>query len=94
MSSTLRGRPLPEIHGDELVKQLLSEIEEEEALSRALGIDLTPPAPDAAHAPRVYGPLHVWLERSEEIHTFREQAHRAERAQRKTAGESSRAKAE
>lgn len=77
-----RGRPLPDIHGEELVRLLLAEIEEEEALSRVLGIDLTPPSPDPANAPPVYGPLDVWLERSEEIHRFREQAFRAERSPR------------
>lgn len=70
--SEQRGAPLPEIHGDLLVQNALREIEEEEALSYAIGVDLTPAAPDPAHAPLIYAPLDVWLRRSEEIHRFRE----------------------
>ena len=73
------GRPFPEIHGEELLRLLLTEIEEEEELSQALGVDLTPPAPSVNQAPLVRGPLRVWLERSEEIHRYREDAWRAER---------------
>jgi hypothetical protein len=73
-----RREPLQEIQGDELIAALLFEIEEEERLSQALGVDLTPPAPDARHAPLVYGPLDAWLKRSEEIHEFRASARRAE----------------
>jgi hypothetical protein len=77
-----RAHPLPELHGNALVRALLAEIQEEEALGRSIGVDLTPPGPAPAHAPLVYGPLDVWLRRSEEIHRFREEAWRAERRAR------------
>ncbi len=79
VSADDRGLPLPETEGEELLRQLLDEISEEEALSRAVGVDLTPAPPDPSHAPLVFGPLQQWLERSEEVHRFRELAHRAER---------------
>jgi hypothetical protein len=81
MSSVDRGRPLRDLHGQELVRQFLQEIEEEEALGRALGMDLTPPGPINEHAPRVYAHLNTWLRRSEEIHRYREERWRAERSQ-------------
>jgi hypothetical protein len=56
--------------GDELVRALLREIEEDEELSRLIGVDLSPPAPSRAHAPVVMPPLADWLRRSEEVHTF------------------------
>jgi hypothetical protein len=80
---TGRGQPFPELEGDALIELLLRDIEDEEHLSLLLGVDLTPPAPDSSHAPPVYGPLVEWLRRSEEIHRFREQAFRAERARRR-----------
>src|SRR5262245_61423948 len=46
-----RARPLPELEGEPLLRLLLAEIEEEERLGAALGVDLTPPAPSRAHAP-------------------------------------------
>lgn len=76
---TQRGQPLLELHGEELVRWLLSQIDEEEQLGAALGVDLTPPAPDPSHAPAVYGPLDEWLRRSEDVHAFLEERHRAER---------------
>jgi len=76
-SDASRGRPLPDLHGEELLRELLAQIEEEERLGAALGVDLTPPAPDPSHAPPVYGPLDEWLRRSEEIHRFREEVYRA-----------------
>jgi len=75
----MRARPLPEVEGDELIRLLLAEIDEEERLSAALGVDLSPVGPDPSHAPMSYLPLPLWLRRSEEIHAFREQAWRAER---------------
>lgn len=74
-----RGSPFPDVHGDELVRLLLAEIEEEERLAAEVGVDLAPGAPDPSHAPLVYAPLDEWLRRSEEIHQFLEQARRAER---------------
>lgn len=74
-----RARALPEVHGNALIRALLAEIEEDDALGRSIGVDLTPAAPDPAHAPVVYGPLDIWLRRSEEIHRFCEEAWRAER---------------
>jgi hypothetical protein len=82
MLASPRANPLPELEGPELVRAMLAEIEEEEALSRALGIDLTPPAPSAEHAPHAYPPLAVWLSRSEEIHAHREAGWRADRLNR------------
>jgi hypothetical protein len=75
-----RGRPFPEIHGEELVRWFLAQIDEEERLGAALGVDLTPPGPDPSHAPLVYGPLEEWLRRSEEVHAFLEARYRAEHA--------------
>jgi hypothetical protein len=80
MSSEDRGQPFRDLQGAELVRDLLREIEEEEQLAHALGVDLTPAGPSREHAPRVYAPLDIWLRRSEEIHRFREQRWRAERA--------------
>src|SRR2546428_459526 len=40
-----RGRPLPDVQGEPLVRERLAEIDEEERLSAAIGIDLAPPAP-------------------------------------------------
>jgi hypothetical protein len=77
-----RAHPLPELRGEALVRALLAEIDEEEALGRSIGVDLTPPGPDPAHAPPVYGPLEVWLQRSEEIHRFCEDVWRSERRAR------------
>lgn len=74
-----RSHPLPEIHGEELVRWLLAQIDEEEQLGAALGVDLTPPGPDPSHAPPVYAPLDEWLRRSDEVHAFVEARHRAER---------------
>jgi hypothetical protein len=74
-----RGTPFPEVHGEELLRELLAEIEEEERLGAALGVDLTPPGPDPSCAPRVYGPLDAWLRRADEIHAFLEECYRAER---------------
>jgi hypothetical protein len=67
------------MHGDELVRWLLERLDEEEQLGAALGVDLTPPGPDPSHAPSIYPPPAEWLRRSEEIHRFLEEAHRAER---------------
>jgi hypothetical protein len=78
-----RGRPLPERPGDVLVRELLDEIELDERLGRSIGVDLTPPGPDASHAPVVYPPLSVWLERADEVSALREGAWRAERASSK-----------
>jgi hypothetical protein len=78
-----RGRPLPDTAGAELLAELLADIEEEEELSRALGVDLTPPGPRPEHFPRVYAPLDVWLARSEEVHALREAAWSAERGSRR-----------
>ena len=80
--SEKRGAPLAEIEGDELIQELLQDVEDEERLSAALGVDLCPAAPDPRHAPVVYAPLVVWLRRSEEIHGFREQTRRAEHRRR------------
>ena len=79
MSSVDRGRPFRDLYGAELVRDLLREIEEEEKLAQALGVDLTPAGPSRGHAPRIYAPLDVWLRRSEEIHRFLEERWRAER---------------
>jgi hypothetical protein len=76
-----RGTPFPEVHGEELLRQLLAEIEEEERLGAALGVDLTPPGPDPSSPPLAYGPLDAWLRRAEEVHAFLEARHRAERSQ-------------
>jgi hypothetical protein len=74
-----RAQPLPELHGDALIRALLAEIEEDDVLGRSIGVDLTPAGPAPGHAPLVYGPLDVWLQRSEEIHRFLEETWRAER---------------
>jgi hypothetical protein len=74
-----RGRPLPELSGDVLVRELLEEIELDEHLGRSIGVDLTPAGPDPSHAPAVYPPLSVWLERADEVRALREAAWRAER---------------
>ena len=78
-STILRGRPIPDSQGDELLQSLLAEIEEEDRLGALLGIDLTPPGPDRTHAPPIYPPLAEWLRRSEEVHRFLERAYRAKR---------------
>ena len=78
-----RGQPLPETPGDVLVRELLDEIELDERLGRCIGVDLTPAGPDPSHAPAVYPPLSVWLERADEVRSLREAAWRAERAPRK-----------
>jgi hypothetical protein len=62
-----RGEPLSDV-GAEVVAELLAEIDDDEQLSAALGVDLTPPGPDPSHAPAVYLSLEAWFERSEEIH--------------------------
>ena len=80
-----RREPPQELEGDELIAVLLREIEEEEQLSQALGVDLTTPSPDPRQAPLVYGPLEAWLRRSEEIHEFRARARRAEAERRRRA---------
>ncbi|MBI4701229.1 MAG: hypothetical protein HY744_08740 [Deltaproteobacteria bacterium] len=74
-----RGRPLPELHGEPLVRALLDEIGEDERLGAALGIDLSGPVPEPRVTP---GPvsLEVWLLRSEEIHRFLQAARRVERS--------------
>jgi hypothetical protein len=56
--------------GEELVRALLDEIEEDERLSRLIGVDLSPPAPDESHGPVVRPPLAEWLRRAEEVHAF------------------------
>jgi hypothetical protein len=56
--------------GEELVRALLEEIDEDERLSRLVGVDLSPPAPSRSHAPVVRPPLAEWLRRSEEVHAF------------------------
>jgi hypothetical protein len=76
-----RGNPLPDLQGSDLIQLLLAEIDEEEELSRAVGMDLTPPSPSADHAPREYGPLSSWLARSEEVHELRQAVWRAEHAE-------------
>jgi hypothetical protein len=77
--ATPRANALPEIHGEALVRLLLDEIDEEERLGTALGIDLTPPGPAPSHAPPVYPALDEWLRRSEEVHAFLEARYREER---------------
>jgi hypothetical protein len=77
--SRRRGQPLPQTTGEALLMELLAEIDDEEQLAAALGVSLTPPAPSRSHAPRSYGPLRAWLERSDEAHCHREQAWREER---------------
>jgi hypothetical protein len=72
ISERERGRPLPEIHGDHLISALLREIEEEEQLSRELGVDLTPAGPDPRHAPRTYLSLPEWIRRADEVRELRE----------------------
>jgi hypothetical protein len=66
-----RGNPLPEA-GADFVAALIAEIEEDERLSAALGVDLTPAAPDPSHAPRSYLRPEKWIERSEEVHSMLE----------------------
>jgi hypothetical protein len=62
-----RGAPFPEVHGEALLRELLAEIEEEEQLGAALGVDLTPPGPDPSSPPLACGPLDAWLRRAEEV---------------------------
>jgi hypothetical protein len=76
-----RGQPFPDLAGEALVRALLAEIEEEERISRALGVDLTPAGPDPSHAPVIYPPLPVWLERADEVRALEERAWRIERTQ-------------
>jgi hypothetical protein len=75
-----RAQPLPDLPGDVLVRELLDEIDLDERLGRSIGVDLTPPGPDPAHAPAIYPPLSAWLERADEVSALREAAWRAERA--------------
>lgn len=65
-----------------MIAALLAEIDEEEALSALVGVDLSPPAPSAAHAPPVYLPHDAWLRRSEEVHRFLRASRRAEHERR------------
>ena len=74
-----RGRPLPDLSGEVLVRELLEEIELDELLGRSIGVDLTPAGPDPSHAPAVYPPLSVWLERADEVRALQEAVWRAER---------------
>jgi hypothetical protein len=78
-----RAQPILELEGDALINLLLDEIEEDDRLSQAMGIDLSPPAPDPKHAPLVCPPLDVWIRRAEEVHELRERAWRAARRQKK-----------
>jgi hypothetical protein len=78
MTRENRARPIPDAPGEQIMRELLEEIAEDERLSAALGVDLTPPAPVPMHAPRVYGPLDAWLRRSLEVHRFLEESRRAE----------------
>ena len=80
MDRPQRGQPLPETPGNLLIRELLDEIEIDERLGRSIGVDLTPAGPDPSHAPRVYPPLSVWLERADEVQALREAAWRADRA--------------
>jgi hypothetical protein len=78
MTGRERGRRFPELHGAPLLESLLREIEEEEHLSLALGVDLTPPRPQTLDAARDC-PLDRWLERSLEVHRFLLERRAAER---------------
>jgi hypothetical protein len=78
MTDSNRGRPFPELHGAPLLTSLLREIEEEERLSRELGVDLTPPRPQTFDSARDC-PLDRWLERSLEVHRFLLERRAAER---------------
>ena len=60
--------------GDVLVRELLDEIELDEQLGRSIGVDLTPAGPDPSHAPAVYLPLSIWLQRADEVCSLREAA--------------------
>ena len=57
---------------DPILGPILRDIERDDELSRALGVDLTPPGPLPEHAPPAYLPLDEWLRRSEEVHRFLE----------------------
>jgi hypothetical protein len=65
-----RARALPDLSGDDVVRELLQQIADEEELSSQLGLDLATPDPRPEHGPTVYPPLDVWLRRSEEVHRF------------------------
>jgi hypothetical protein len=56
--------------GEPIVDEILRTIEDDEALSAALGVDLTPPGPEPEHAPSVYVSRDAGLSRSEEVHEF------------------------
>jgi hypothetical protein len=56
--------------GEELVRALLDEIDEDERLSGLIGVDLSPPAASRSHAPVGLPPLAEWLRRSEEVHAL------------------------
>ena len=77
-----RARPLPDLSGDAVVRELLEQIAEEEELSERLSLDLSPPDPRTEYGPAVYPPLDVWLRRSEEIHRFLESLHAKRSARR------------
>ncbi len=68
MESRIYERNDPQ--GEDLVRALLEEIDDDERLSALLGVDLSPPAPSPAHAPVGLPPLAEWLRRSEEVHAF------------------------
>jgi hypothetical protein len=59
-----------DLQGEALVREILEQMEEDERLSRLVGVDLSPPGPDPSHAPRVIPNLADWLRRSEEVHAF------------------------
>jgi hypothetical protein len=82
--SDRRGKPLPDVQGDELVHALLAEIDEEERLGAAIGVDLAPADARPEHASAACPPLAAWLRRAEEVHAYLERQRRAERA--RTAG--------
>ena len=63
---------------DPVVRQLLAEAAEDEVLSAAVGVDLSPLAPDMARPPGANMPLDEWLRRSEEVHQFLRNARRME----------------
>src|SRR5262245_51012763 len=81
--TTDRGEPLPDVHGDALVEELFQQINEEEAISEAIGVDLAPPAPLPEHAPSARLSLEAWWLRSEEVHRFLEEARRREHGARR-----------
>lgn len=82
MSSSSRANPIPETQAEALIRELLTDREDEAALSAALGVDLTPPGLGPGLAAARYGPLDVWLLRSEEVHRWLEARHREERRRR------------